>query len=476
MPSKKRLLFQKALIWAILCPSFFIGCASAPLEPDTGRALPTTAFIGVRVLTMAEAEERLMDQTVLVRGDRIVEIGPADEIDVPEDALRIDGAGKFLLPGLADMHVHLEYFEDPAVLWLFLANGVTTVRNMDGRPYLLEWKKQIARSELPGPTIHTAGPLLDGDPPLRPDNTVVRDAPEARTAVAEQAAAGYDFIKVYTNLSSDAYRAILAAAEEHDLPVAGHVPRGVELPDALRSGQVAIEHLGDHAEAVEADDSPFADGWHWSKRFLAMPFDPDKARKIAEFQAERGVWSVPTLVQADRELAPADAVRAWLEAPEMAYVDSRGRQFWVEQSERFASRMDAEDWALVAQGRQHRLDLTRTLHQAGVSLLVGTDTPNPFVVPGFAIHEELKNFVAAGLTPAAALAAATREAALFLGESEEWGTVEPGKRADLLLLDADPLAEIENTRQLAGVMVRGRWLSRHELDRKVEELRQVGGP
>ncbi len=452
----------------------FAACGPAPAGPEAASppSSQVIAFVGASVVTLADGGGPVPDQTVLVEDGRILRVGARGAVEVPAGARVIEGRGKYLMPGLADMHVHLEHFPDPALLGLFLANGVTTVRNMDGRPEILEWRRQVRDGSLLGPTIYTAGPLLDGDPPRRPDNTVVKDAAEARAAVLAQADAGYDFIKVYSNVSSDAYQAILAAARERGLPVAGHVPGGVSLEEVLAGGQAAIEHLGDYDDAIEAEDSPFKGRYQWFKRLLAMPMDPARAKAIAELQAERGVWTVPTLVQADRALAPPDVVREWLAAPEMAYVPADAREFWLEA--RTSTRLDEADWQLVPRGRAQRLALLGTLREAGVPLLVGTDTPNPFVVPGFAVHEELRNFVAAGFTPAAALAAASREAARFLGELDRWGAVEPGQRADLLLLDADPLADLANLRQPAGVMVRGRWLPREELDRLLAALREPG--
>ena len=165
---------------------------------------------------------------------------------------------------------------DPRVLDLFLANGVTTVRNMDGRPYILAWRDRIASGEIRGPAIHTAGPILDGDPPLREDNLAIGSAEDARRAVRDQTAAGYDFVKVYTNLSDEAYVAVLETAADNGLPVAGHVPRGLTVEDMLVSGIRSIEHVTELGDLVEAEDSPFRDGWHWSKLYLGMPADPDK--------------------------------------------------------------------------------------------------------------------------------------------------------------------------------------------------------
>ena len=209
--NRAKFLFTRVLALSLLAMA---GCGRPSIvtaPPSSSRAL---AFVGVTVLEMTpDAVAERPDQTVVVQDGRIKAVGARGTIKAPPGAVEIDGAGKYLMPGLADMHVHLEHFEDPAILQLFLANGVTTVRNMDGRPYIVEWKRQIELGALMGPAIYTAGPLLDGDPPLRPDNTVVRNGAEARAAVLDQKAAGYDFIKVYTNLSAEAYRAILAAAQ-----------------------------------------------------------------------------------------------------------------------------------------------------------------------------------------------------------------------------------------------------------------------
>lgn len=450
--------FQLALLLPLLA------CAGST-GPSTDRTAPadpgTTAFVGVTVIPMTSPGLVLPDQTVIVRGGRIAEVGPRSGIAVPAGAQRIDGTGRFLIPGLADLHVHLEYFDDPEILRLFLEHGVTTVRNMDGRPYLLEWRDRIAAGELAGPAIVTAGPLLDGDPPLRDDNTVVRDTAEAARIVAGQHAAGYDFIKVYTNLSPETWTAILAAARERGMPVAGHVPRGVSVEQALEAGMASIEHLDGYDDLIEADDSPFRSRWHWSKRYLAMPADAAKMRSAAERTAAAGVWSVPTLVEKEK-LAPLAEMSGWLARPEIQRLPRQFRDAWDPagwdpQRRGAVERMDAEDFALLARGRRQRLALVKALSDAGAGLLVGSDTPNPFVVPGFAVLEEIRLFGEAGLTPDQALAAATREAARFLRQEEEFGTIAPGRRADLVLLAANPLDDLTHLDRRVGVMARGRW-------------------
>ncbi|MCY3969053.1 MAG: amidohydrolase family protein [Acidobacteria bacterium] len=465
-------------VFSIVGLGTVLAACGGPDRPSstTSAVLRDTAFVGVNVLSMAEDEVgAVSDQTVLVSGGVIARVGNRDQVSVPETFTVVEGAGKYLMPGLADMHVHLEYFDDPRVLDLFLANGVTTVRNMDGRPYILEWRDRIARREWPGPRIHTAGPILDGDPPLRDDNLAIASAGDARRAVRDQRAAGYDFIKVYTNLSAEAYAVVLETARENGLPVAGHVPRGVDVEDALISGIRSIEHVAELGDLVEAEDSPFRNGWHWSKLYLGMPVDTTSFARAAGLVADSQVWIVPTMVQADRAIAPRAAIDAWLAEPELAYVGARRRRIWQSLVGRSLDRMDSEDWALVEAGRANRLRFVSSLHDAGAALLLGTDTPNPFVVPGFSIHDELANFEAAGIDRGRILALATREAAVFLETDSEVGTVEVGKVADLILLDDSPLESLDVLRRPVGVMVGGAWLPSETLADALDSIRSRGG-
>jgi imidazolonepropionase-like amidohydrolase len=369
---------------------------------------------------MTRGAVALPNYTVIVSGERITAAGPAAATTVPKGAVRIDGRGKFVIPGLADMHVHLEYFDQPEILGLFLVNGVTTVRNMDGRPYILDWKRKIAAGSLLGPRIYTAGPLLDGNPPVRPDNTVVTTTAEAVSAVEAQAAAGYDFVKIYSALGLDAYQGIVTAARAHKLPLSGHVPRAVGLDRLLSDGVASIEHLADYASTIEADDSPFRGKGHWSKRYLSAPIDVTRLRALAERQAKAGVWNVPTLVQPVRELLREHEIASRLASEEVGYIPAAGRAQWESMARRTSSQIDDEEWKLLAAAAAHRLQVVAAFHAAGVPLLMGSDTPNPFVVPGFSLHDELALAVRAGLPPLDALAASTREAARFVGG--DWGT------------------------------------------------------
>jgi hypothetical protein len=445
----------RGLIAVIALLAHFAGPGEAPAQGGASATRPkdVIAIVGGTVIPMTSRDEVLPDHTIIVTGARITAIGASSTTAVPTGALRIDGRGAFVIPGLADMHVHLEYFDEPGILDLFLENGVTTVRNMDGRPYLLDWKRRIETGQLRGPRLYTAGPLLDGHPPIRPDNTVVSSAAEAATEVAAQAAAGYDFIKVYSSMSVEAYDSILAAARSRGLTVVGHVPRAVGLPRALTAGQAAIEHVADYASSIESDTSPYKGKPHWSKRYLAMPVDAALLERLAKQQADAGVWTVPTLVQPLRELLTPDELTAQLASPELKRIPADGRQQWESMTRRVIGRMDADDWTLVATAAGNRRAVVAALHKAGVPLLAGSDTPNPFVVPGISLHDELALLVEAGLTPFEALATSTREAARFM--RGDWGTLAPGRAADLVVLDANPLENIRNSRRIRTVILNG---------------------
>jgi imidazolonepropionase-like amidohydrolase len=285
---------------------------------------------------------------------------------------------------------------------------------------------------------------------------VAADPAAATAAVTAQADAGYDFVKVYTNLSPEAYRAAAAAARARRLPFTGHVPRRVELAEAA-AAQASIEHLADYGEAIDARPQAARPRWHWSHLWLGMPADEARMRALAEALAQSGVRAVPTLAESERSLGTPEQIASWSALADMASMHAEGMALWRERVTRASARLEADDWALVERGRRNRYALVAALRAARVPILAGTDTPNAFLVPGASLHDELALLVAAGLSPGEALLAATREPARFLARAGATGTIAPGSRADLLLLSADPLADIGNTRRIAGVMAGGRW-------------------
>ncbi|MFW6175437.1 MAG: amidohydrolase family protein [Acidobacteriota bacterium] len=432
-------------------------------------------FRNVEVLSMAGEDESAPGRSVLVRDGRIAAIGSAGAVTKPEGARVVDGSGGLLVPGLADLHVHLERLPDPRLLALFLAHGVTSVRNMDGRPFVLEWRRRIEAGELLGPRIVTAGPILEGPDPFWDDTRVVDGPEEARRAVAEQVEAGYDFVKVYHTLQPDAYRAVLDASSEAGVPVAGHVPGGVPFDEVLTAGQRSIEHLDGYVDVIEAEGSPLRDRWSWLKLYLAVPVDTERIAAAARATAAAGVWNVPTLTQKAKIDRP-EVVTGWLEDPRLRYLPEELVERWEPDNFPQLQHLDEADLEALRRGEGVRRRLVATLHEAGAPIVTGTDTPNPFVVPGSSLHEEIERLAAAGLTPFEALAAATSEAGRFLAGGDEvsdrgrTGTVTEGAPADLVLLEVSPLDEIANTRKVAGVMVRGRWLSTGHLQDLLDSL------
>jgi imidazolonepropionase-like amidohydrolase len=413
------------------------------------------AFVDVTVVPM-DRERVLERQTVVVRGGLIQALGPLGAVAIPDDALVIDGRDRYLMPGLVDMHVHVE---DPNELLLFAANGVTTVRNMWGNqglkrllglPDQLELRERIGRGELIGPTIYTSGPILEGPPATVPFMTILRSPADAERAVARQAERGYDFIKVYDNLTPDVYAAVVAASRRHGLPVAGHVPVRVGLESVLESEQRTIEHLGGYLDPDAAE----------------LLVDRDSLADAARRTAAAGVWNVPTFVLWLKRLpSEADLTR-----PELRYVSPRMQRIW----RTFARQMGAsiryagDDY--TERMRALMLEVTGELHAAGAGLLLGTDTDNAYVIPGFSVHEELALLVEAGLTPFEALRSGTANAAEALGRSGEFGLVAVGARADLLLLEGDPLKDVAHAERRVGVMLQGRWYAEADLQRLLEEL------
>ena len=423
------------------------------------------AFVGVSVVPMDR--ERVVDnQTVVVRDGRIVEIGPAGTTKIPEGAAQIDGRGKFLLPGLADMHAHLFPGDGTAndlaaqQLTLYLANGVTTVRNMIGAPAHVVLRERIKEGKLLGPTLFTAGPPLLG-----------KDAVSAEVAeriVASQKQDGYDLLKVHEGLKPEVYEAIVAAARKAGIPFAGHVTASVGLGRALAARQASIEHLDGYLQALVPENSPVpAPPSQVVLGPVLAHVDEGRLPALAKRTREAGVYNTPTLALFKIVMSP-DEPSEFLKWPELRYVPAKMREGFAKQKGGIkAGEAPAADRKRYLELRDR---VVKALDAAGAKLLVGPDSPQLFLVPGFGTHREMVALAEAGLTPYAVLQAATRNAAEYLNASGESGTVEVGKRADLVLLDANPLQTVANASRIAGVMARGRWLPRAELDRMLSEI------
>jgi imidazolonepropionase-like amidohydrolase len=427
-----------------------------------------TAFVGVTVVPM-DSERLLRGQTVLVEGERIVSIAPAASAALPPGTRRIDARGQYLMPGLADMHIHIppEASDEASAakeFWLFVAHGVTTARVMIGQPEHLLLRDRIARGELLGPRLWVAGPPLGIKPGALPGVPELKTLDDARRVPAEQKRAGYDFVKILDDLSLEQYDAIVAGAREAGIPVVGHVPDSVSLSHALVS-QASIEHLGGYVEAL----IPVSLRAKPALR-LADVLGRLETARIPELAAETkqaGAVNVPTLyfwsalVGSD---TPAQlSTRAGLE-----FVPEKQKAEWAEErTRRLARTPTPTDYAPY---HAVRARITRALADAGAMLLLGTDSPDFYNVAGVAVHEELQRLVDAGLTPYQALRGGTRDAAAFLHAEGEFGSVAAGLRADLILSDANPLADVSTLRHPAGVMIRGRFLPRAELEAQLAAL------
>jgi hypothetical protein len=404
-----------------------------------------TVFRDVAVLTM-DADTALLGQAVVVEGNRIAWIGPVDELEAPPGAQVIDGRGRTLLPGLADMHVHMDRTDVP----LFLANGITTVREMNGDDWHVALRDSIAAGEVVGPRMFVASTLLAGEPqPWR--HVLIPDAATAYRVAHEMKDRGFDYLKIYDGLGRAAYDAFVEASGTLDIPLVGHIPRDVGLDGVLAAGQASIEHVEQITYAT-----------------VGHEFDASRIPEIASRIAASEAWVVPTLAsQRMLSFAGTPAYNRRLDAQEVRFVDPEIRGWWAS--------LKAPDGAVDPgpdDPRRRRAEafygfqrsLTAALFDAGVPLLVGTDTPNPLLVPGFSLHLELSALVDAGIPPIDVLRAATRNAARFVGQEGQWGVVRPGVAADLVLVDGDPLADIGVLRQPAGVMIGGQWLDRAALE------------
>jgi len=392
----------------------------------------------------------------------------------------INAKGKYLIPGLMDMHIHY-YAEDNMAL--NLANGVTLIRSMWGDE---DVRKKIANlKETPesGPTLYSTSELIDGDPPIWKPSIVAADAKQAREVVIAQKDLGFDSLKVYSRLSPQAFTAISKTAKEHQMTIVGHIPVEVGTESAVKQGMDDIHHITDILVYLQSDDSPFG---KMSRTQLAAEYDKDrrkfsielakfvdknKIERYAAFLKENGVWSTVTLlVNKNINLTPR-ARQALFEDERLKYVNQEVRDFWDPKNDFRLKNTSAEQFEALSDNFPIWLEVTRALDKAGAKILLGTDTPNPFIYPGFSVHEELALMVEAGLSPLSALQTATINPAEFL-KRDDLGEVKVGAIADLVLLDNNPLTDIRNTRRIAGVINKGKWFSPAQLTQMLEEVEQ----
>ncbi len=436
----------------------------SPALSDPGRD-GTYAFVNVTVIPM-DSERMLPGQTVVVQDGVIVAMGPAESTPVPEGATRIAGEGRYLMPGLAEIHAHVPPGQDPPrelieeTLFLYVANGVTTIRGMLGAPYQLALRDEIARGGVLGPHFIVGAPSVNGNSAPTPE--------AAEALVRAHAEAGYDFLKIHPGVPLDAWDRMVEVAREVGITYAGHIPADVGIYHAIRTGMSTIDHLDGYLEATRRDD--LAEGASMAEVFAAT--DAEKLDALVRELAERRVWQVPTQYLWNHLFGYVDA-DAMLALPEFRYISPSLRMNYRNRAEANVQNPAVTPESDAAH-RAMRQEFLRATHAAGVPILMGTDSPQLFNVPGFALHREIPLMEDAGMSRWEVLLSGTRNVAEYvaeeLGEEGNFGVVAVGNRADLVLLEGNPLESLRALQDRAGVMVGGWWVSATEINERLAAI------
>jgi len=464
--------------WLLLV-GFLVGQAATSSAGDK-RPKAFLIFTNVNVVDVRTGTI-LPNMTVVAIDGKIDGVAKVGLIGRGHNMQVINASGKYLIPGLWDMHVHsaggpAKPWDEKVILPLYIANGITSIRDMGGDLELLKDRRsRIDLGELVGPNIIFGGPFLDGGKPQ--DYTIpINTSEEARKTVDELKSRGVDFIKVLSSVPREAYFAAAEEARRQKIPFVGHVPREVSAGEASAAGQRSIEHAADVMLACSSKETELRskmidavakdDGAAYTATGLEIlaTYDPVKARSLFTQFAKYGTWQVPTLVWWDTTARLRNP--ALTTDPHLRYLPAWAHKSW--DPTKLREQITPEHAAALQKAATRYSELVRDMHAAGVPFLVGTDSPDPFVFPGFSLHEELQALVKSGFTPSEALYAATLAPMEFLRRSDR-GVVEKGHIADLVLLNGNPLEDIRNTEKIAGVALRGRYFSREDLDKMLAQ-------
>jgi adenine deaminase len=461
---------MKRLVFALLIIAVFKISLSAQTQ--------TIAFTNVNVIPM-DKEQVLSDQTVLVRDGWIVDIGNSKKIKIPKEAQVIDGKGKFLIPGLSDMHVHLMSDEDEFPdalaedeLKIMVANGVTTIRLMIGTPNQLVLREKSAQGKILAPTIYAASPHFTGK--QSSNAYVVTTETEARESVRKAKADGYDYLKVTTNLKPEVYEAIVDEARKQRLRVVGHADsRFVGLQRALKAGQ-QIEHLDGYLEALLRENSPVkgsvSDVYIYNpKNWESLDvIDEGKIAEVAKATVASNPFVDPTQHFMKNTFGLPRSEESIRAQPDFRFYPKKVQDTYIS----YLKRMRLNEVPLEKRARwvSIRNKIIKAIHDAGGRIMTGSDTPEFLWLYGFTMHREMKALSEAGLSNYAVLEAATKNPSMFFRTENKAGTIEKGKRADLVLLDANPLENISNTEKRSGVMLKGKYYRQSEMNQWLDEI------
>ena len=420
----------------------------------------------VNVIPM-DREQVLPNQVVIVKDGRVSLVGDARTVKYSAQATVIDGTGKYLMPGLTEMHAHVPPIDDiepmKKVALLFALKGITTMRGMLGHPRHLELRSKLQSGEIIGPRLYTSGPSINGQ--------TASTAATAIKMVREQKAAGYDFLKLHPGLTIENFNAIVQTAKEVNIPFAGHVSFAVGVWRAINAGYATIDHMDGFVESLvpgienitEQQAGLFA-------MWIAKQADTSRIPQLMKELREHHVWVVPTQSLAERWFSPDRSPESLIQEPEMVYMHPATLNNWVNSKKSLINNPTYKP-AEVQQYIQLRRQLIKACQQQGVGLLLGSDAPQVFDVPGFSLHHELTYLVKAGLTPYEALRTGTVNPARFF-KQEDAGVIKAGAVADLLLLNNNPLQHVEAASDIAGVCLAGRWLSSSFIEASLKKLAQ----
>jgi len=415
--------------------------------------------------------------TVLITNNRIVKIGKAQELKVADEVQLIDGSGKYLIPGLWDMHTHWYKKE---YLPLFFANGVTGIRVMWGAPEHLQWRKESAEGKLLCPRMEIGTPIIDGPNPMWPGSIAISNAEEAQAAVHRFKDEGYDFIKVLNNLPREAFLAIAEECEKLEIPFAGHFPFTLSSAEAVETGLKSNEHLISILRFCSTQEEEFQEEltkliaektpwmqmmptWFGQRGQYLETFDQKKADLLFKQLAKHKSWQCPTLT-CNRSMANLNN-EDFKNDPRLRYMPPDISASWTKPKP-----IPPFITVILEKTFQKYLELIEPMNKAGIRFLAGTDVFNPFCFPGFSLHDELDLLVQSGLTPMEALQAATHNAAEYLGRLDSLGTIEEGKMADLVLLEANPLADIRNTQRINALVFDGKLFEKTDLQKMLQDI------
>lgn len=450
---------MKLLLTFALSVCLLVGYSQEKIEKDR-----EVVFRSVNVLPMYR-ESIIENQTVVVKNGKISAIGPDKKVKYRKNAIVIEGQGRYLMPGIAEMHAHVPPIDDiepmKQVLALYTAFGVTTIRGMLGHPKHLELRRMVSNGEILGPRFFTSGPSLNGES--------VKTQEDAIQMVKEEKQAGYDFLKIHPGLTQDNFDAMARTAKDVNIPFAGHVSFTVGVWKAIAAKQQTIDHMDAFVEGLVPDMKNVSEeDAGLFGMYIADKADTTRIPKLMKALRDNNVWVVPTQSLAERWFTPERTADELRSDPEMKYIDAKTMENWVNAKNELTSNSKYNSDAL-RRYIQLRRKLISECNRNGVGLLLGSDAPQVFNVPGMSAHHELQYLVDAGLSPYEALKTGTYNVGVFY-KMPEMGVIKEGANGDLVLVNANPLQDISNTQKIEGVLVGGRWMDRSALDQLLKTL------